>query len=78
MRSAHERAVSGEELPAMSLAGVFAEGDRPRIVTLLDIATWAAYDLDAAATLGGGARIAYYRNHEEDFWYRSLAPYCGP
>jgi hypothetical protein len=72
---------AGTILP-MSLAGAFVDGTGPRIITLLDIARWGAYSIAAdparGAVLGAGQRVRYYRNHEEDFWYRSLAPYCGP
>lgn len=72
---------AGTILP-MSLAGAFVDGTGPRIVTLLDIARWGAYSIVPDATrgvaLGTGQRVQYYRNHEEDFWFRSLAPYCGP
>lgn len=62
----------------VSLAGAFVDGTGPRIVALLDVAVWGAYSITADATLDAGQRVRYYRNHEEDFWYRSLAPYCGP
>ncbi|HUQ01616.1 MAG TPA: hypothetical protein VM261_03935 [Kofleriaceae bacterium] len=72
---------AGTILP-MSLAGAFVDGTGPRIVTLLDVARWGAYSIvpDPArgAALGAGQRLTYYRHHEEDFWFRSLAPYCGP
>lgn len=68
----------GAERPPMSLSGAFVDGTGPRIVALVDTATWAAYSITADATYGAGNRVHYYRNHEEDSWYRSLAPYCGP
>ena len=67
---------AGTILP-MSLAGAFVDGTGPRIVTLLDIARWGAYSIAAdparGAVLGAGQRVRYYKNHEEDFWYRSLS-----
>jgi len=72
-------ALPDEEYTApMSLAGAFVDGTGPRIVALLDMAAWGAYAITADATYGAGQRVRYYRHHEEDFWYRSLAPYCGP
>ena len=70
--------VDGDYVDTMSLAGAFVDGTGPRIVALVDIAVWGAYSITADASYGAGQRIRYFRNHEEDFWYRSLAPYCGP
>jgi len=62
----------------MSLAGVLADGEVPRVVMFTDVATWAAFDLGGDGTLAGGRRVSYFVPHEEDFTFRSLAPYCGP
>jgi hypothetical protein len=75
--------VGGAAVPVESpmhgrLVGVLAEGASPRVLLLHGSGDYATLGVDADGKPTGNSGAQYYIPHDEDFFYYSLAPYCGP
>jgi hypothetical protein len=60
------------------LVGVLAEGASARVLLLHGSGNYATLGVDADGKPTGTGGAQYYIPHDEDFFYFSMAPYCGP